>query len=105
MRATPATLSFEMLAKDRCQIAGILDAGTARWALQRGEREFADCTGALHVDLSGLTRADRAGLAVLLAWVGAVKRRGGVVTFQAVPAGLRAIARLCGVDGMLGLSA
>jgi phospholipid transport system transporter-binding protein len=103
MRTAIAALSFEMLATDRCRLAGILDAGTARWALQRGEVEFLNCTGALQVDLSGITRADSAGLAVLLAWVGAVRRRGGTVAFQSVPAGLQAIATLCGVDGMLGL--
>jgi phospholipid transport system transporter-binding protein len=58
----------------------------------------------LGVDLSGLENADSATLAVLIAWSAGVQRRGGRLRYQGAPESLRNLARLCDVDGLLGLS-
>ena len=96
-------LAFEAREPGRFRLAGVLAADTARKALRDGNRAFDELT-AIGVDLSGVTRADSAGLAVLVAWAGRVRGRGGTLTYSAVPVGLLAIARLCGVDSMLRLT-
>jgi len=57
--------------------------------------------GAITLDLSGITRADSAGVALMLEWrrqSSAVKR---AVHFLNVPQQLQAIARVAGVDAII----
>ncbi|MBS0557541.1 MAG: STAS domain-containing protein [Proteobacteria bacterium] len=59
---------------------------------------------ALKIDLGALQGADSATLAVLIAWSAAARRGGASLRFLRAPQGLRDLARLCEVDGLLGLA-
>ncbi|SDI41196.1 phospholipid transport system transporter-binding protein [Ferrimonas sediminum] len=50
------------------------------------------------IDLSGLTRCDSAGVALLLDWVGQAEGRGQSLTWIGVPAGVRALLDLYDID-------
>jgi len=90
--------------------------GGGRWLLE-GELGFAsvpavllhpgaEITGTLdiEVDLKGVTRADSAGLALLVEWLRESERAGQRITFVNVPPQLLSIARVCGLDEILSLS-
>lgn len=59
---------------------------------------------ALKVDLGALDGADSATLAVLIAWSAAARRGGASLHYLRAPRGLRNLATLCEVDGLLGLA-
>ena len=90
------------------------DQGGGRWLLT-GELGFATVPGLLdgagrdlavsasEVDLAGVTRADSAGLALLIAWTRARNSTGKPIRFTHVPAQLLSIARVCGLEDILPL--
>ena len=55
----------------------------------------------IRIDLKGVSRADSAGLALLLEWLRTSERAGKAITFTHVPEQLLAISRLCGLDEIL----
>ena len=56
------------------------------------------------VDLSGIGHVDSAGVAVLVDWLATAGYHGRSLTFEGAPPQLVAIARVSGVDILLGLS-
>ena len=58
----------------------------------------------LRVDLKGVTRADSAGLALLVEWLRESEIAGNSIEFVNVPAQLLSIARVCGLDDILALN-
>ncbi|MBU6199115.1 MAG: STAS domain-containing protein [Xanthomonadaceae bacterium] len=62
------------------------------------------CGSEMKVDLGALDGADSATLAVLIAWSAAARRAGASLHFSRAPQGLRNLAILCEVDGLLGLA-
>lgn len=54
------------------------------------------------VDLSAVESADSSALALLLEWQALARRQGRRLEFRSPPESLRVIARLTGVDGLLG---
>ena len=58
----------------------------------------------LTVDLKGVSRADSAGLALLVEWLRESEAAGNTIKFVNVPAQLLSIARLCGLDDILSLN-
>lgn len=83
-----------------CAISGELTFATAPWLWQQ-LREGAWLKKAREVDLSGVTTADSAGLALLVAWRAAAGADGGGLRFQAVPERLLALARLTDAEALL----
>jgi len=92
---------------------GIGTAGPNRLAA-RGELTFATAGQALRdglallppagpctIDLAGITSADSAGLAVLIEWLSVAGERGSTLAFEAVPAQLRAIARISDLEELI----
>lgn len=57
----------------------------------------------LELDLSGVNRADSAGLALLVHWQRQAKAAGGEIRFHNAPAQMLAMAKLSGVDELLSL--
>jgi phospholipid transport system transporter-binding protein len=55
------------------------------------------------VDLKGVTRADSAGLALLVEWLRESENAGNSIEFVNVPAQLLSIARVCGLEEILSL--
>jgi phospholipid transport system transporter-binding protein len=96
--------------------ANYTDQGNGHW-LVSGELGFATVPGllsstarsmrgegAIEVDLAGVTRADSAGLALLIEWTAASDRVGRKIRFIHVPAQLLSIARVCGLEEILPLA-
>jgi len=53
------------------------------------------------IDLSGVTRADSAGLALLIEWIRLGRKQNCAIKFQNMPAQMLPLARLFGVDHLL----
>lgn len=92
--------SIESAGPERLKARGELDFETAAAALQAG-LALLPRGGRCTIDLAGVTSADSAGLAVLVEWLAAAAERGGSLAFEAVPAQLRAIARISDLESLL----
>lgn len=57
-----------------------------------------DAGADITIDLSGVTRADSAGLAILLEWLDIAKQKNMTVNYRAIPEQILAIARTSGID-------
>jgi len=68
--------------------------------LASGESAFAGVPAAA-VDLSGITDADSAGLAVLIEWVRTARQSGRRIEFSGLPPRLAELARIGGVAEIL----
>jgi len=90
------------IASGRITVTGELTFASAREARQLGilvlEGSRAD---RIVVDCRGVTRADSAGLAVLLDWLAWGRRKGRPVTLENLPASLVAVAKISEVDALL----
>ena len=58
----------------------------------------------LNIDLAALQNADSATLAVLIAWSAQARAHGAALRYLRAPQGLRNLAHLCDVDGLLGFA-
>jgi len=58
-------------------------------------------SGAVQLDLAGITRVDSAGIALLIELIRAVRKRGGEVSLLNAPPQLMAIATVSGLDRIL----
>lgn len=86
----------------RVVVEGDLTFATARDARQIGLAVLGNSRAdRIVVDCAGVTRADSAGLAVLLDWLAWGRRRSRAVTFENLPDSLIAIARISEVDALL----
>jgi phospholipid transport system transporter-binding protein len=85
------------------RVSGAISFANAARALSQAPRLTRAGT-ALDIDLSALENADSATLAVLIAWAAAVKKRGAELHYRRAPQGLRNLARLCDVEGLLGFA-
>jgi len=84
------------------QLAGELDFVSVPALLNETRMEFS--TGReVTVDLAGVTRADSAGLALLVEWLRESECRGGTISFENVPVQLLSMAHVCGLDRILPL--
>jgi phospholipid transport system transporter-binding protein len=89
-------------AAGRIVVTGELTFASARDARQLGVLVLESSRAArLIIDCSGVTRADSAGLAVLLDWLAWGRRKSRPVTLENLPSSLLAIARISEVDGLL----
>ena len=55
------------------------------------------------IDLSGISRANSAGVALLVGWFGQTRRRGQALVFVNVPVQMQAIIAIAGLDTVLPL--
>ena len=86
---------------ERCRIEGTLDFDTAREALESLAPALA--SGEVRtVDLSGVTRSNSAALALLVEWRALARRAGYALAFAGIPEGIRQLARVCEVEGLIG---
>jgi phospholipid transport system transporter-binding protein len=89
-------------AAGRIVVTGELTFASARDARQLGVLVLEGSRAPrLVIDCSGLTRADSAGLAVLLDWMAWGRRKSRPVSLEHLPASLIAIARISEVDSLL----
>ncbi|MBK8161838.1 MAG: STAS domain-containing protein [Gammaproteobacteria bacterium] len=82
-------------------VSGELSFATVPALLERGAALLAAGGGRIRLDLGGVTRADSAGLALLVEWLRLARSRRASLEIMNMPEQLRAIARVCGLDGIL----
>ena len=83
-------------------VRGALTFATARQACDAGVRALAASREAsIEVDCAEVRASDSAGLAVLIEWLAWARRSDRKLRFANVPEALRAIARICELDGLL----
>lgn len=95
-----ATAQLAEKGDTRCALSGALTFETAAWLWQQLQGG-AWMSRAREADLSGVTDADSAGLALLIAWRAAASAEGGTLKFEAVPERLLALARLTDAESLL----
>lgn len=102
MSTTPSySLETDSLGTLRvCGAISFANAAQALAAPPQAPRQGA----ALDVDLAALESADSATLAVLIAWSAQARRRGATLRYLRTPQGLRNLAKLTQVDGLLGIA-
>jgi phospholipid transport system transporter-binding protein len=84
----------------RMALSGPVTLANVAAVLEEGRRHLED--GVESVDLAGVTEMDSALLALLLAWLREAKSRSRSLTLANPPPALSTIARLYGVDTLLG---
>nr|WP_063574287.1 STAS domain-containing protein [Luteibacter rhizovicinus] len=96
----PASFSLTTTAPGTLGVSGALTFATAAGALETARAEL-DRSGQTTLDLSGVTHADSAGLATLLALLAHARTRGKTLVVTHTPEGLQALARVSGVENLL----
>ena len=81
-------------------VSGELTLATAKAVLSESTRLF-DNAARLDIDLANVTRADSAGLALLVAWMLQARVGNKPIQFQHVPSQMLAIAKASGLDDIL----
>lgn len=94
-------IAMAAAAADTLALRGELTFATAARALADGARALA-AGQQTRLDLTGLTRADSAGLACMVALAAQARRAGRQLVVVNWPAGLLALAEVCGVAPLLG---
>jgi phospholipid transport system transporter-binding protein len=95
-----AGFEITAIAADRFEARGHLSYSTATRALKAGLALIPrgrSCT----IDLSRVTEADSAGLAVLIEWLATARVRRSTVRYESIPAQILAVARISDIDDFL----
>jgi phospholipid transport system transporter-binding protein len=94
--------SFELnkTAEGAYELIGEMSFDTAAQLLKLGDRDFAN-NAETRVDLSQVSKADSAGLALLLEWKAQARGRNAVIRFVALPDSLLAIANTTEVSDLI----
>lgn len=89
----------------RYTVGGELGFATVTQLLEQSRTTlFADDSGQLELDLSAVTRADSAGLALLLQWMRLARKQDRRISFRSLPPQLLAIAQTGELDSLLPLA-
>jgi len=99
-QAEARSCRLEAVGGGRFRISGDLGFDAAVELLASGRRDFGR-EGRTEVDLSGVTDADSAGLAVLLEWIRMARQEGRQIGFSGMPRRLADLARIGGVSEFL----
>lgn len=99
MKSQPV-FAFEPLGGGRFTLRGEMTFATARAVLEHSTALFRD-VAVIKVDLSGVTQADSAGLALLIEWVSWARQAQREMRFFEIPKQIRAIARISEVEDLL----
>lgn len=86
------------------EVSGELTFATVPAYLQRNGALFAG-SGELMVDLQGVTRADSAGVALLVEWLRLARAAGRTVRYRNMPPQVEALIRVSGLEKAFGLDA
>jgi phospholipid transport system transporter-binding protein len=89
-------------ADGQLQVNGELSMATVPALL--AQHPLRNLAGVINIDLSGVERADSAGVALLIEWQRTARQRQQTIQFQNIPPQMLAIARLSGVDELLALN-
>lgn len=95
-----SSFSLTTPSPDTLAVSGDLTFATAAGALESARGEL-DRGSQTVLDLGGLSHADSAGLATVLALLAHARTQGRAIKVARVPEGLQALARVSGVDELL----
>lgn len=95
-----ADFELEDLGDGKFALKGEMTFATAERILRSSEQPFEAHTR-IEVDLSGVTKSDSAGLALLLEWITWANHTVREIRFRAMPERILAIARTTEVDHLL----
>jgi len=87
------------------RLRGVLTFGTCTQLYEAMEHHLRKNSVPETIDLTEVSMADSAGLALLLEWQAIGRKAGRVITMTGVPGGLIELARLCDADDVLTLNA
>jgi len=93
-------VDFQSTGEGRFLVRGELTFATAEEALERSRKLFRG-HAVIELDLSGVTAADSAGLALLLEWITWARGNARELQFRHIPGQLRAIAQISEVEDLL----
>ena len=96
----PSHVELRPLGDGRFALAGRIGFDNAARLLAEGDTAL-DGVSAAEIDLSGVTQADSAALAVLLEWVAGARRRGRTLRYVSMPRTVAAFARISEVESLL----
>ena len=85
----------------RFRLEGAVTMATVTNLRVAGLRAFAQTSGAIDIDLSGVARADSGGLALLIDWLAWARAAQRAMKFSSIPAALLALARLSDVEDLV----
>jgi phospholipid transport system transporter-binding protein len=84
----------------RFSVIGALNFESTPGLYHRSRAQFGDAAQ-IRIDLSGVTQADSAGLALLIEWMRWARARNHQIGFENSPAQLLALARISDIDELL----
>ncbi|MDH5324521.1 MAG: STAS domain-containing protein [Gammaproteobacteria bacterium] len=96
-----ATGSITRQTDDTYLLQGVLSFDSAAALARQGNELFKSAGATVSVDLSGVDRSDSAGLALLLEWMRAARKRNQTLVFSHVPRQIQDIAAVSGVKSLL----
>lgn len=88
------------LVNDVCQISGVVDFDTAPKLLEQVSEQIMP-NGSLVVDFSGVSHANSAALALLLAWQEEAKRQQCTLNHQNLPESIQKLSHICQVSELI----
>ncbi len=91
---------FQDQGEGRFSLSGDMSFETANQILKSSERLFRK-HAALEIDLSGVGKADSAGLALMLEWKAQAGQRGAPIQFIDIPESLLAVAKTSEVSELI----
>ncbi|MGI9246360.1 MAG: STAS domain-containing protein [Steroidobacteraceae bacterium] len=95
-----SAFGIQQTAPGRLEASGAMSFDTAAQALQAGLALIPrgqECT----IELSRVTEADSAGLAVLVEWLATARNRQSSIRYEGIPAQILAFARISDLDQLL----
>ena len=95
-----AVFGIRQTAPGRLEASGAMSYDSAAVALPAG-LALIPRGQACTIDLSRVTEADSAGLAVLVEWLATARKRETTIHYEGIPAQILAIARISDLDEML----
>jgi len=95
---------IEITGEGTVQVSGELTFSTVTALNRQADKLFASKSGDLTIDLGGVSRADSAGLALLIEWMRWAHQRGIGLRFHRMPGQMRTIAAASDLDPILSLS-
>jgi len=87
---------------DQFAVGGVLGFDSATGLLEESKKLF-DSANTINIDLSAVTHADSAGLALLLEWLRYGKQHNKTVRYQNLPTQLRSLAAISEVETLLAM--
>ena len=84
----------------RCLLEGVLNFNNAR-EIMGGVSQHIEEHASLVIDLASVSNSNSAGLALMIEWLATARRLGHNVTFHHIPDGLRQLAGVCQVEGLI----